>query len=214
MYHFFVEEEQIEEKLIRITGSDVNHIRNVLRMKPKEELLISSRQGGDYHCAVETVGEDEVCVRILWKESLGRELSCEVILFQGLPKGDKMELVIQKNVELGVTAIVPVAMKRCVVKLDEKKAAAKQKRRQQEDRSRFFQLLAGGYLVYLAWQLISGAIGEKDWQTTKLIGVIAGVVFAAAGIWLLIRNLRAEAKKSEAVQQPEDPEDKEGEDET
>ena len=52
MYHFFVEEEQIEEKLIRITGSDVNHIRNVLRMKPKEELLISSRQGGDYHCAV------------------------------------------------------------------------------------------------------------------------------------------------------------------
>ncbi len=131
MYHFFVEEEQIEEKLIRITGSDVNHIRNVLRMKPKEELLISSRQGGDYHCAVETVEEDEVCVRILWKESLGRELSCEVILFQGLPKGDKMELVIQKNVELGVTAIVPVAMKRCVVKLDEKKAAAKQKRWQQ-----------------------------------------------------------------------------------
>ena len=131
MYHFFVKEEQIEEKLIRITGSDVNHIRNVLRMKPKEELLISSRQGGDYHCAVETVGEDEVCVRILWKESLGRELSCEVILFQGLPKGDKMELVIQKNVELGVTAIVPVAMKRCVVKLDEKKVAAKQKRWQQ-----------------------------------------------------------------------------------
>ena len=68
--------------------------------------------------------------------------------------------------------------------------------------------------VYLAWQLISGAIGEKDWQTTKLIGVIAGVVFAAVGIWLLIRNLRAESKKSEAAQQPEDPENKEGEDET
>ena len=58
-------------------------------------------------------------------------------------------------------------------------AAARQKRRQQEDRSRFFQLLAGGYLVYLAWQLISGAIGDKDWQTTKLVGVIAGIVFAA-----------------------------------
>lgn len=61
---------------------------------------------------------------------------------------------------------------------------------------------------------ISGAIGDKDWQTTKLVGVIAGVVFAAVGIWLLIRNLRAEAKKYEAAQQPEDPEDKEGEDET
>ena len=68
--------------------------------------------------------------------------------------------------------------------------------------------------MYLAWQLISGAIGDKDWQTTKLIGVIAGVVFAAVGIWLLIRNLRAEAKKYEAAQQPEDPENKEGEDET
>ena len=90
-------------------------------------------------------------------------------------------------------------------------AAAKQKRRQQEDRSRFFQLLAGGYLVYLAYQLISGAIGDKDWQTTKLIGVIAGALFAIVGIWLLIRNLRAEVKKYE---QPEAPEDKEGEDET
>ena len=77
-----------------------------------------------------------------------------------------------------------------------------------------FSSCLGGYLVYLAWQLISGAIGDKDWQTTKLVGVIAGVVFAAVGIWLLIRNLRAEAKKYEAAQQPEDPEDKEGEDET
>lgn len=131
MYHFFVEEEQIEEGYIRITGSDVNHIRNVLRMKPGEEILISSRQGGDFHCSVDTVEADEVGARILWKESLGRELSCEVILFQGLPKADKMELIIQKNVELGVAAIVPVAMKRCVVKLDEKKAQAKEKRWQQ-----------------------------------------------------------------------------------
>ena len=67
----------------------------------------------------------------MWKEALGRELSCPIVLFQGLPKGDKMEMVIQKNVELGVHAIVPVSMKRCVVKLDEKKAQAKQKRWQQ-----------------------------------------------------------------------------------
>ena len=96
----------------------------------------------------------------------------------------------------------------------EEDAAAKQKRRQQEDRSRFFQLLAGGYLVYLAYQLISGAIGDKDWQTTKLIGVIAGVVFAAVGIWLLIRNLRAEAKKYEAAQEPEKTTEEEGDNET
>ena len=131
MYHFFVEPEQISEKEIRITGSDVNHIRSVLRMKPGEEILISSRAGGDYHCAVEEIGQDEVRTSIMWKEALGRELSCPIVLFQGLPKGDKMEMVIQKNVELGVHAIVPVAMQRCVVKLDEKKAQAKQKRWQQ-----------------------------------------------------------------------------------
>lgn len=131
MYHFFVNQEQIEEESIRIIGSDVNHIRNVLRMKPGEELLISSREGGDYHCRVEVVEEEEVLTHIMWKESLGRELACSVILFQGLPKGDKMELIIQKNIELGVHAIVPVAMKRCVVKLDAKKADAKQKRWQQ-----------------------------------------------------------------------------------
>lgn len=131
MYHFFVEPEQISEKEIWITGSDVNHIRSVLRMKPGEEILISSRTGGDYHCAVEEIGQDEVRTSIMWKEALGRELSCPIVLFQGLPKGDKMEMVIQKNVELGVHAIVPVSMKRCVVKLDEKKAQAKQKRWQQ-----------------------------------------------------------------------------------
>ncbi len=131
MYHFFVEEEQVEEEGIRITGRDVNHIRNVLRMRPGEEILVSSRAGGDYHCRIEQVEESEIFARIMWKEALGRELACPVVLFQGLPKGDKMELIIQKNVELGVHAIVPVAMKRCVVKLDEKKAGAKQKRWQQ-----------------------------------------------------------------------------------
>ena len=76
MYHFFVEPEQISEKEIRITGNDVNHIRSVLRMKPGEEILISSRAGGDYHCAVEEIGQDEVRTSIMWKEALGRELSC------------------------------------------------------------------------------------------------------------------------------------------
>ena len=65
MYHFFVEPEQISEKEIRITGNDVNHIRSVLRMKPGEEILISSRSGGDYHCAVEEIGQDEVRTSIV-----------------------------------------------------------------------------------------------------------------------------------------------------
>ena len=93
-------------------------------------------------------------------------------------------------------------------------AAAKQKRRQQEERSRLFQMIAGGYLVYLAWQLISGAIAENGWTTMKIVGIVAGALFAIVGIGLLIHNLRAEAKKYKAAQQPENLETKEGEDET
>ena len=92
--------------------------------------------------------------------------------------------------------------------------AAKQKRRQQEERSRLFQMIAGGYLVYLAWQLISGAIAENGWTTMKIVGIVAGALFAIVGIGLLIHNLRAEAKKYKAAQQPENLETKEGEDET
>lgn len=128
MYQFFVEDNQIGESHIKILGEDVNHIRNVLRMKPGEQLRISSRQGADFFCQVETLDKEAVTVRILYEDHESRELPVRICLFQGLPKGDKMELIIQKAVELGVTEIVPVAMRNCVVKLDEKKAQSKIKR--------------------------------------------------------------------------------------
>ena len=93
-------------------------------------------------------------------------------------------------------------------------AAAKQKRRQQEERSRLFQLLAGGYLVYLAWQLISGAIAENGWTTMKIVGIVAGTLFAIVGIGLLIHNLRQEAAKIKAAQEPEKTTEEEGDNET
>ena len=122
-----MEPHQIGAEEIRIEGADVNHIRNVLRMKPGEEILISSREGGDYFCRVEELEPEYVSAKIL-EEWENKELPARIHLFQGLPKGDKMELIIQKAVELGVYQVIPVAMKRCVVKLDEKKAAAKVKR--------------------------------------------------------------------------------------
>ena len=121
MYHFFVEPHQIGAEEIRIEGADVNHIRNVLRMKPGEEILISSREGGDYFCRVEELEPEYVSAKIL-EEWENKELPARIHLFQGLPKGDKMELIIQKAVELGAYRVVPVSMKRSVVKLDAKKA--------------------------------------------------------------------------------------------
>ena len=128
MYHFFAKSENIYEKQIIIDGADVNHMRNVLRLKEGDEILISSGENIDYYCHITVVAEDEITAEIDRMDEHGRELSAKIYLFQGLPKGDKMELIIQKAVELGATAVVPVAMKRSVVKLDDKKAQAKCKR--------------------------------------------------------------------------------------
>lgn len=128
MYHFFVEESQICEENIVVTGSDVNHIKNVLRLKPGEQVIISKigDDSKDYYCSI-TELSDEVNLHIDWVEE-GRELPSKIYLFQGLPKADKMELIIQKSVELGAFEIIPVACSRSVVKLDEKKADNKIKR--------------------------------------------------------------------------------------
>ena len=128
MHHFFVNPEQVEDGLIRITGSDVNHIKNVLRIRQGEEMLVSDGTGRDYLCQAEEIAGQEVTVRILETEEEGRELPSRIWLFQGLPKSDKMEFIIQKAVELGAAGIVPVSTRNTVVRLDQKKEEAKVKR--------------------------------------------------------------------------------------
>lgn len=128
MYHFFAMHENIHDSYIEIVGSDVNHIKNVLRLKQGAEILVSSGDNVDYVCHIAAIEETCVIAQIDRQEERGRELSAEVVLFQGLPKGDKMEWIIQKMTELGVHKIYPVAMKRSVVKLDSKKAESKVKR--------------------------------------------------------------------------------------
>ena len=126
MYRFYVEPSQIQDKRIVITGRDVNHIKNVLRMKIGEEIAVSNGiDSREYRCGIEEYTEDEVICTLRFIKEDGVELPSKIYLFQGLPKADKMELVIQKAVELGVYEVIPVAAKRCVVKLDDKKAAAK-----------------------------------------------------------------------------------------
>lgn len=126
MYHFFVEASQIGEKEIIITGQDVNHIKNVIRLKVDDEISVSNGvDGRDYHCGIAEITDEEIRCEVRFIKEDSVELPAKVYLFQGLPKGDKMEFIIQKMVELGVYEIIPVAMKRCVVKLDDKKAKSK-----------------------------------------------------------------------------------------
>lgn len=126
MYQFFVEPHQIQGNCVLIEGSDVNHIKNVLRMKPGEEIAVSNGlDGKEYRCGIAQLEEDRIVCELRFVKEDGVELSAQVYLFQGLPKADKMEMIIQKCVELGVHAVVPVATKRCVVKLDDKKAKSK-----------------------------------------------------------------------------------------
>ena len=131
MYQFFVEPEQIDVvgKSVIIRGADVNHIKNVLRMRPGEEVAVSNGiDGREYRCGILALEEDCVRLELRFIKEDGVELPAKIYLFQGLPKADKMELIIQKAVELGAFQVIPVAMKRCVVKLDEKKADSKIKR--------------------------------------------------------------------------------------
>lgn len=126
MYQFFVEPSQIQDKKIIITGSDVNHIKNVLRLKTGEEIAVRNGvDGREYRCGIEEFAQDQVICSLRFVKEEGVELPSKVYLFQGLPKADKMELIVQKSVELGVYEVIPLAVKRCVVKLDEKKARAK-----------------------------------------------------------------------------------------
>ena len=128
MHRFFADPSQIKEKEIILTGTDVNHIRNVLRMHIGEEILISNGQGTDYHCRLENIDETSVTASVMWRLDGNAELPVTITLFQGLPKGDKLEFIIQKCVELGAVRIVPVRTRRTIVKLDAKKEQAKRKR--------------------------------------------------------------------------------------
>ena len=129
MYHFFVEPFAINEKNVTITGKDVNHIKNVLRMKPGEEISVSTTESPkEYYCTIKEIFEESVVCEVTSVNEAGNELPSKIYLFQGLPKSDKMELIIQKAVELGAFEIIPVEMKRCVMKLEQKKAPAKVER--------------------------------------------------------------------------------------
>ena len=123
MPKFFVSDEQVKEDIgeIQITGTDVNHLRNVLRVKNGDKVEICNPfNQQNYYCQIKEIHKEYIATTILEKISETVESNVKVTIFQGIPKAEKMEWIIQKAVELGVYDIVPVEMKRCVVKLQGK----------------------------------------------------------------------------------------------
>ena len=130
MRRIFVPLGQVSEDGISVIGDDVKHIRDVLRMKPGDSITATCGRGVDYHCEIERIDTGEIFLRIKDETPDASELPVKISLYQALPKGDKLELIIQKAVELGVYEVVPVRTARCVVKLDDVKASKKQIRLQ------------------------------------------------------------------------------------
>lgn len=131
MHRFYVNPAQIAGNTILIKGSDVNHIKNVLRGKPGDEIIICNGQGKDCYCIINRISDGEISAEVQSEKDTGTELRARITLYQGLPKKDKMELIVQKAVELGVYDIVPVMTKRAVVKLEDKKKEEKKLERWQ-----------------------------------------------------------------------------------
>ncbi len=127
MHNFFVDENNRNGNLFYIIGTQHNHIKNVLRMKICDTFLVSCN-GISNLCKLISIDNETATAEIIEENFNDTNLPIEIYLFQGLPKADKMELIIQKTVELGVGAIIPTEMSRCVVKLEEKKKRQKQER--------------------------------------------------------------------------------------
>ena len=120
MPRFFVKAEQIGPRYIEITGKDVNHIKNVLRKEIEDKIEICNQETGQaYSCEIEQIDDKKVITKII-KEIEKNENTVKIDIYQGLPKAEKMELIIQKSVELGANSIIPVALNRCIVKLEGK----------------------------------------------------------------------------------------------
>lgn len=123
MYKFFVEDNQIKDNKVFIIGGNFNHIANVLRMQLGEKILVTGKNTEKtYNCIISKIEKDNVVCEILDEQNNSTELNIKIDLYQGLPKSDKMEFIIQKLTELGVNSIFPVNMKNCIAKIkDEEK---------------------------------------------------------------------------------------------
>ena len=132
MPKFFVPKENIRDNKILIDGEDVTHIKKVLRLGIGDELNMCDGAGMDYTVKISEIDNKTIQCDILTKQKSDTESNIEVTLFQGIPKGSKMDYIIQKTTELGIVKIVPCIMFRCIVKIESEKEMIKKQQRWQK----------------------------------------------------------------------------------
>jgi len=125
MHRFFVDKENIQSNMITITGEDVKHIKNVLRLVEQDEICLCDKQGTDYLVRITDLSKEKVKCEIIESKPSNTEPPVEIILYQGIPKATKMDLIIQKSTEIGVSKIVPVITSRTIVKIQDMKKEEK-----------------------------------------------------------------------------------------
>jgi 16S rRNA (uracil1498-N3)-methyltransferase len=128
MQQVFVNEGPLDGKF-NITGQDAHHLTKVVRLRPGERIRVSVLDGTNYICEVSDYVDKDLVATVV-EEVPSTELPNKIYLFQAIPKGDRMETIIEKCVELGAFEIIPVEMKNCIVKLDDKKKKSKVERYQ------------------------------------------------------------------------------------
>ncbi len=128
MQRYFVLREQMTETDVRINGEDVKHIVKVMRMSVGDNIICSNNSSRTVRCRITTIAEDEVTASITEELYPETELPIKITIAQALPKGDKLDLIVQKGTELGAYAIQPFLASRSIVKWDQKKAKKKRER--------------------------------------------------------------------------------------
>ena len=199
-YHFFIESDQVSGGIAEIRGSDVNHIKNVLRMHPGEEIVLSDGVL-QYNCRVESLEADRVLASVCGTVREDRELPARIILLQGIAKGERMDTLVQKSVELGASGIIPLMMERTVVRLEDKKAAQRQERWQAiaesaakqsgrglipevspvTDFARLKDLAAGFDRLFMAYELAEGMKATREAFAAVKPGEKVGLIIGPEG---------------------------------
>lgn len=181
MQKFFVNLEQIHTNTIEIVGEDVNHIKNVLRYKCGEEVLIGNENTGEtYYCKIQEIAKEKILFTIIKKIEQTNEPETYIHVFQGLPKADKMEHIIQKGTEIGVSEFTPVSLSRTIVKLEEKEkirkierwqkiaeTAAKQCKRDMIPKVNYIQNLKNLYEIFKEYDIVLVAYEDEKENSLK-----------------------------------------------
>ncbi|WP_418790695.1 16S rRNA (uracil(1498)-N(3))-methyltransferase [Phosphitispora sp. TUW77] len=179
MARFFVSEDLAGQQTTVIKGPDLKHISKVLRLGPGDKIGIADAAGREFDVKIREITGKEVICDIIGERASAAELPLEVVLYQGLPKGDKLDLVIQKSTEIGVSRVVPIICERTIVKLDEKKASGRHVRWQRvaleaakQSRRRLVPVVSEPLTFAAALaEMNSGVLGILPWEEERVVGI-------------------------------------------